>query len=151
MSLDVLPEELQAAIVDMMLPDDVKRFMQTCRAGRVLGRQARVWTVLREQHGLPPPKARATKYKTDHDVVARTLCRLCWQRAARSHHICRECIFESPGLWASFVAFGQAEWELKRNGRRLARLQTAIEKNTESVTLHKAEIKAEASRIQRLP
>lgn len=159
MSLEALPDELQAAIVDLLEPRDIKRFMQTSRADRALGRQATVWTVLRERHGLQPPKARATKYKTDHDVVTRMLCRLCWQRPVMkrfgirqrpmdNHNICTDCIFASPGLWASFVAFGQADWELKRNTRRLGKLQAEINKNTESITLHKAGIAAEAARIQ---
>ena len=152
MSLEALPEELQSTIVDMLAPSDVKRFMQTCRAGRALGRRAKVWTTMREQHGLPSPKARATKYKTDHDVVARILCRLCWERRslAIKHNICSTCSSDSPLLWARTCIIRRARADLKRDKRHLATLQIKVSLSESSITECKAAMEGEVARIQKL-
>ena len=91
MSWGGLPRELQEIVVEMLPPADVKRLMLTCREGAELGRRAGVWTELRERIDLPPPRPRATKFKTDHDVVAPHLCRLCWADRDCTHRVCRWC------------------------------------------------------------
>ena len=100
MSWDSLPRELQEIVVEMLPPADVKRLMLTCREGAELGRRAGVWTELRQLCGLPPPRPRATKFKTDHDVVAPHLCRLCWAHDNHNciHGVCRWCRWEHSTL-----------------------------------------------------
>ena len=102
LSLDVLPQELQERIIDVLSPVDVKRFMQICRAARALGKRAMVWTTVREAQRLPPPKKRATKYKTDYDIVTRDMCRLCWKLPSGDHNICYMCLWEKIGKRRSY-------------------------------------------------
>ena len=152
MALEALPQELQLAIVDMLEPRDVKRFMQTCRAARDLGKRADVWRALRELHGMPPPKPRARVYKTDHDIVARKLCRICWQGWATPsmHNLCRACTFHNDVLRDIAVTITHRRWRLRIDEKRLARVQDVIRTHEEILAECRVWIVAEAARLQAL-
>ena len=111
-----------------------------------------MWTTLREQHELPPPKARATKYKTDHDVVTRMLCRLCWERRSlpSKHNVCSVCSSANALLWARTCLIRRARAALKRDRRHLARLQIKVSLSENCITECKAAMEGEVARIQKL-
>ncbi len=125
-SISVLPEELQAHIVDMLSPVDVKRFMQTCRAVRSLGRRAKVWTAVRETHRLPPPRKRATKYKTDYDIVTRDTCKLCWEIPPQQHNMCCACYANDAVLYKNAYVIKRAAFTLQQDKKELKRLERVV-------------------------
>ena len=94
--MEDLPADLIMAIMRKLPVRSLQRLRATCRDHRNIGRHCRIWGCLREVHGLPPPRPKAIKYKTDFDRVLPILCRVCWVQKYTSYHgqplwICRHC------------------------------------------------------------
>lgn len=91
MEFPQLPDDLVLRVTEQMRPRDLLRFMLASTRMRRLGKQSRLWSVLRENSGLPAPKTSALKYKTDFDLITLKGCALCFRYPRDAWGFCRHC------------------------------------------------------------
>lgn len=127
MHLFSLPDDIIGLVLGKLHRGDLHRAMSSCKRLRCVGKTASMWTFLRQNIKLPPPKKKARELKTDYDVFMQKACRSCRFNLARSFGFCDVCQSINIRVAMDFHNYKSARNRAVRLSRRIKTLQTKLD------------------------
>ena len=124
--LQDVPTDMALLVLGRLQPLDVLRAMMACRCLRTLGARCGTWARMRRHSGLPPPRPRAIKLKTDYDIVMARACKMCFRYVRDRHGFCDECRRYNHPVYLSYMNIGRMEKAAAGLQRRRRRLQAKM-------------------------